>query len=102
MTPHAQEPTPVHSNRTGLHGPRGAPGLAKEETKGGGFATMFEGHQSKRRRQTGEGSRRIIRPEAVGVWTSLGGSLSSEWTQPFTGEPIPRLSTMLSSPELNC
>ena len=28
MTPHAQEPTPVHSNRIGLHGQRGAPGLA--------------------------------------------------------------------------
>jgi len=54
---------------------------------------MFEGHQSKRRRQTGEGSRRIIRPEAVGGWTSLGGSLFSDWTEPFTGEPIPRLST---------
>ena len=26
MTPHAQEPTPVHSNRIGLHGQRGAPG----------------------------------------------------------------------------
>jgi hypothetical protein len=38
-------------------------------------------------------SRRIIRPEAVGGWTSLGGSLFSDWTEPFTGEPIPRLST---------
>ena len=28
MTPHAQEPTPLHSNRIGLHGQRGAPGLA--------------------------------------------------------------------------
>ena len=28
MTPHAQEPTPVHSNRRGLHVQRGAPGLA--------------------------------------------------------------------------
>ena len=28
MTPHAQEPTPVHTNRIGLHGQRGAPGLA--------------------------------------------------------------------------
>jgi hypothetical protein len=28
MTPHAQEPTPVHPNRIGLHGQRGAPGLA--------------------------------------------------------------------------
>ena len=27
MTPHAQEPTPVHTNRIGLHGQRGAPGL---------------------------------------------------------------------------
>ena len=26
MTPHAQEPTPVHSNCIGLHGQRGAPG----------------------------------------------------------------------------
>jgi len=28
MTPHAQEPAPVHSNRIGLHGQRGAPGRA--------------------------------------------------------------------------
>ena len=28
MTPHALEPTPVHLNRIGLHGQRGAPGLA--------------------------------------------------------------------------
>jgi hypothetical protein len=28
MTPHAQEPTPVHSNRIGLDGQRGAPGRA--------------------------------------------------------------------------
>ena len=28
MTPHAQEPAPLHSNRTGLHGQRGAPGRA--------------------------------------------------------------------------
>ena len=28
MTPHAQEPTPVHSNRTGLVGQRGLPGRA--------------------------------------------------------------------------
>jgi len=28
MTPHAQEPTPVHSNRTGLVGQRVLPGRA--------------------------------------------------------------------------
>ena len=28
MTPHAQEPRPLHSNHIGLHGQRGAPGLA--------------------------------------------------------------------------
>ena len=27
MTPHVQQPTPLHSNRIGLHGQRGAPGL---------------------------------------------------------------------------
>jgi hypothetical protein len=54
---------------------------------------MFEGHQTHRRRQTGEGSRRCSRPEAVVGWTSLGGSLFSDWTYPFTGEPIPRLSS---------
>ena len=54
---------------------------------------MFEGHQTHRRRQTGEGSRRGSRPEAVVGWTSLGGSLFSDWTYPFTGEPIPRLSS---------
>ena len=54
---------------------------------------MFEGHQTHRRRQTGEGSRRCSRPEAVVGWTSLGGSLFSDWTYPFTGELIPRLSS---------
>ena len=27
------------------------------------------------------------------MWTSLGGSLFSEWTHPVTGEPIPRSSS---------
>jgi hypothetical protein len=62
----------------------------REETEGGGFATMCEGHQTHRRRQTEERNRQSSSLEAVGVWTSLGGSLLSEWTHPFTGEPIPR------------
>ena len=57
MTPHAQEPTPVHTNRIGLHGQRGAPGLAVLyashtvvldgslfEKEQGGHTSSFEPH----------------------------------------------------------
>ena len=74
MTPHAQEPAPVHSNRIGLHGQRGAPGLAVfcashtvvldgslfEKEQGGhtfghgphGTATLGYSNRSQRRRRT--------------------------------------------------
>ena len=68
-----------------------------ERTEGGGFARMCEGHQTHGRRQTEERSRHCSSLEAVVVWTSLGGSLFSDWTHPFTGEPIPRSSTSFTS-----
>ena len=58
---------------------------------------MCEGHQTHRLWMRRPGAplegRQSSRLEAVVVWTSLGGSLFSEWTHPFTGEPIPRSSS---------
>ena len=51
---------------------------------------MFEGHETHRRRQTGERRGHGSSQEAVVVRGSLGGSLFRDWTEPITGEPIPR------------
>ena len=92
---HAKEHTKRKPQKTiSPHGPESPAREDRlERTEGGGFARMCEGHQTHGRRQTEERSRHCSSLEAVVVWTSLGGSLFSDWTQPITGEPIPRSSS---------